>query len=155
MCTSRCGEVFRGCICPRCQKTFFICRHCDRGHVYCCKECSLLSRCEKCRVYRRRYRRSDAGRKDHRDGERARRRRLILGQEIMGDQTYRGSVSSAKVSARVRMVAMSVVLERIGEEENQDEKIFCEFCGRPGRFVYFGDGTIRERRRAKMFRLPD
>jgi hypothetical protein len=49
----RCEEVLRGRTCPRCHKKFFICRHCDRGHVYCCKQCSEASRCEKCRGYRR------------------------------------------------------------------------------------------------------
>jgi hypothetical protein len=143
----RCEEVLRGRTCPRCHKKFFICRHCDRGHVYCCKQCSQASRCEKCRVYRRRHRQSPLGKADHRDRERARRRRLILGKETVGDQTSGGGVASARVSARVRMAAVSAVISGIRKEETRYEQTCCEMCGRPGRYVYFGDD--RPKRKSK------
>lgn len=152
---SRCGEIFRGAVCPRCQKTFYICRHCDRGHVYCCKKCSQLSRFEKCQGYRKQYRQSEEARKDHSDRERERRREVVLGKKSVGDQSYGGGDFSAMVSARVRTAAVLAVLSRIGEKEISDEEIFCEFCGRPGRFVYFGDGTVRQRERAAVFRFRD
>jgi hypothetical protein len=90
------------------------------------------------------------GRADHRDCESARRRRLILGKETVGDQTSGGAVLSARVSARVRMAAVSAVIGGIGEEETQYEKTCCEMCGRPGRYVRFGDDMFeRRRQRAK------
>ena len=138
-----CCEVFRGCTCPRCFKKFFICRHCDRGHVYCCRQCSIRSRYEKCQVYRRRHRRSLEGREDHRDRERSRRRRLILGKEIVVDQTSDQGVKSARVSALMRMTAEVAVIGSIGEEEARDEEIYCAICGRPGSFVRFEDATRR------------
>jgi hypothetical protein len=79
------------------------------------------------------------GRADHRDRERARRRRLILGKENVGDQTSGGVDISARVSARVRMAAVSAVIGGISKEETRYEKTCCEMCGRPGRYVRFGD----------------
>lgn len=152
---SQCGEVFRAAICPRCQKTFYVCRHCDRGHVYCCRECSIESRCEKCRIYRRHYRRSPEGKKDHRDHERARRRRRILGKEIVGDHSYEEWSVSARVSTRVRMSAAVAVISGTFEEETKDGYVYCEMCGRRGKFVYFGNGTRYQRNRMRVFRYSD
>ena len=149
----RCEEVLRGRTCPRCHKKFFICRHCDRGHVYCCKQCSQASRCEKCRIYRRRHRQSPLGRADHRDCERARRRRLILGKETVVDQTSGGAVASARVSARVRMAAVSAVIGGIFEEETRYEKTCCEMCGRLGRYVRFGNDMFERRKRKSKMRF--
>ena len=33
-------ESLRLARCPRCQRLFAICSHCDRGHVYCGPSCS-------------------------------------------------------------------------------------------------------------------
>lgn len=151
---SRCNEVFRGAICPRCHKQFYICRHCDRGHVYCCRRCSSLSRFEKCRVYRQRHRQSEEGQKDHRDRERKRRRRKILGREIVVDQAYKQVVSSARVSAPMRVAAALAAIGSIGKEETNDGELFCEFCGRRSKFVYFCDGTGRWRERGRILRYP-
>jgi hypothetical protein len=63
---------------------------------------------------------------------------LILGKEIVGDQTYEVALISARVSALMRMAAMSAVIDRVGEEDKDDEEICCEICGRPGIFVRFG-----------------
>jgi len=133
-----CGEVLRGRICPKCKKQFFICRHCDRGHVYCCRQCSIRSRREKCRHYRRRHRSSLEGRLDHRDQQRARRRRLSGREKTVGDHTSGGSIKSARVSAQTRLVAMVAALSSVSEEDSRDAQTRCEFCGRPGDFVRFG-----------------
>jgi hypothetical protein len=106
-------------------------------------------------MYRRRHRHSVAGRKDHRDQERDRRRTLILGKEIVGDHTYEERFQSARVSAPVRVAAALAVIGRIGEEEIQDDEVCCEFCGRRAKFVYFGDGSTRQRKRGRVFRFPD
>jgi hypothetical protein len=151
---SRCGRVFRGAICPRCKKTFYICRHCDRGHVYCCRGCSKYSRCENCRVYRRRHRKSTSGQRDHRDREKGRRRRKILGKENVGDHTYEEGLQTAMVSAPVRMaVALAVIGSVGGEETNNDDEVCCEFCGRRARYVYFGNGSTQQRKRGRVFRF--
>ncbi len=149
---SRCGEVFRGAICPRCKRTFFICRHCDRGHVYCCKECSAVSRLENCRIYRARYRSDEEVREYLREQERNRRRGGVSAGRNRGDHTYEEEFQSARVSAPVRMAAALAVIGSVGGEEIQDDEVCCEFCGRKARFVYFGDGSTLRRNRGRVFR---
>ena len=72
--------------CGRCRATFEVCRSCDRGHAYCCAECSGQAREDCVRAARRRHRRSPEGRADHRDRERARRarRRASVGDHGSG-----------------------------------------------------------------------
>ena len=147
-----CSEVLRGRICPRCGRQFFICRHCDRGHVYCCRLCSCSSRTEKTRGYRKRYRMSKEGREQHQDMARNRRRRIALRQNSVGDQ---GSVSggcSATVFALRRMVAMSAVIGRLSLESEDNAEVCCEICGRTGVFVRFGWGGGRDETRAGFSR---
>jgi len=62
--------------CPRCKRMFAICRSCDHGRVYCCHECSSWCRNASCRRARKRYRKSERGRMNHRQCERRRRKRL-------------------------------------------------------------------------------
>jgi hypothetical protein len=97
-----------------------------------------LSRLEKIRIYRKRYRKSKEGREEHQDTERNRRRRQTLGEKTVGDQSSAVALRSATVSALMRMAAMSAVIGRVGQEEAEDGKVYCEFCGRPGVFVRFG-----------------
>lgn len=149
---SRCQKVFRAAICPRCKRTFYICRHCDRGHVYCCKVCSSLTRLKNCRVYRRRYRENEEVRQYLRDQERERRRRASV-EKNRGDHTYEEGAQSARVSAPVRMAAALAVIGSVGGEEIQDDEVCCEFCGRRARFVYFGDGSTRQRKQGRVFRF--
>ncbi len=137
--TRRCGEILRGRKCPRCLRQFFICQHCDRGHVYCCRRCSFLSRYEKLRVYRNRYRRSQEGREQHQDMERSRRRRQTLRQKSVGDQTSFSVSSSAMVGALMRVAAAVAAFEDIGREEAGGEDNRCAICGRRGILVRFGE----------------
>lgn len=146
-------ESLRGRICPRCHRQFFLCRHCDRGHVYCCRICSLTSRLEKCRIYRRRHRRSPEGRLDHRDSERARRNRLRSLFSPVGDHTSDKGFESARVSAPTRMAAVIAALGSVCEEETQDNGIRCEICGSRSAFVRFDAWTRRCSTRRKGFRL--
>ncbi|MCP4606070.1 MAG: hypothetical protein GY847_37095 [Proteobacteria bacterium] len=152
---SRREEIFRGAICPRCKKTFYICRRCDRGHVYCSKQCAYASRVEKCRVYRERYRHGEKMREYHRNRERERRREIILGKRKRGDHTYGARGESAKVSVPVRMVAALAAIGSVGGEETKDGEVCCEFCGRRAIFVYFGDGSTRQRKQGTVFRHSD
>ena len=88
--------------CPGCQSVFAICRHCDRGHVYCGTACSSEARFASLRRARRRHRRSPEGRLDHRDRERDRRRRRLLDAARVGDHpsaapVHSGSVTTSRV----------------------------------------------------------
>ena len=55
---------------------FFICSHCDRGQVYCSPGCRDATRRLQLRAANLRHQRSEEGRLDHRDRQRAYRRRL-------------------------------------------------------------------------------
>jgi hypothetical protein len=149
---SRCKEVFRGADCPRCKKRFYICRHCDRGHVYCCRQCFIASRSEKCRRYRRQFRLSSEGMADHRAHERARRQRRRLVTKSVGDHGSQGGVQTAKVSAPVRLAAAVAAILCTGGEATTDGYVYCELCGCRSKFVCFGGGTRREKNRMRVFR---
>jgi hypothetical protein len=84
--------------CPRCEAPFSICKHCDRGHVYCGPRCSALARSESLRRARRRHRQSPEGRLDHRDRERDRRQRQRREAARVGDHPSAPQACSAKVA---------------------------------------------------------
>lgn len=66
----------RFCRAQGCGARFFLCRACDRGQCYCCLACRAQARTQQRRAARRRHQHSAAGRLDHRDRQRAYRRRL-------------------------------------------------------------------------------
>ena len=55
---------------------FFVCSHCDRGQVYCGSDCRDLARRLQLRAANLRHQRSEEGRLDHCDRQRAYRLRL-------------------------------------------------------------------------------
>lgn len=74
------AEPFRQRFCraPGCGARFFLCRACDRGQCYCSAACRAQARTVQQRRARQRHQRSSAGRLDHRDRQRAYRRRLAV-----------------------------------------------------------------------------
>ncbi len=72
--------------CGRCRVTFEICRSCDRGHLYCCRDCSTKARKASVWAARLRHRKSPEDRADHRERERARRARR---HSCVGDHVAR------------------------------------------------------------------
>jgi hypothetical protein len=91
-------ESWRLAGCPRCQRLFAICSHCDRGHVYCGRLCSESARRDSLRRARRRHRRSPEGRLDHRDRERDRRRRRCFEARV-GDHPSATPEPAVKLEA--------------------------------------------------------
>ena len=80
-CNSDCEENLhpRLFLCGRCRQQVRICRRCDRGQMYCGRECALEERSGRQREARRRYQASERGRQMHADRSRqyrARRRRV-------------------------------------------------------------------------------
>jgi hypothetical protein len=63
-------------LCARCRDQVVLCRTCDRGQIYCGRECSLDARRHNQREARSRYQASDRGRQLH--AERSRRYRANL-----------------------------------------------------------------------------
>lgn len=74
------AEPFRQRFCRAagCGARFFLCRACDRGQGYCSAFCRAQARTQQRRAARQRHQRSPAGRLDHRDRQRAYRRRLAV-----------------------------------------------------------------------------
>ncbi len=72
----RVDEVLMMLGCRRCGAPFFVCRRDYRGQAYCGDTCRAAARVISARAARRRHERSDAGRLDHRDRQRAYRMRL-------------------------------------------------------------------------------
>jgi hypothetical protein len=72
-------EEYRAFACRLCGKRVLICKRCDRGHRYCSPVCSRAARLASIRQARRRYQRTDAGRRGNarRQRELYRRRHLL------------------------------------------------------------------------------
>ena len=73
---ARVDDVLVMLACRRCRTPFFVCRKDYRGQGYCGDTCRAAARVVSARAARMRHERSDAGRLDHRDRQRAYRMRL-------------------------------------------------------------------------------
>jgi len=71
-CRSGCEENLhpRLFLCGRCRQQVLICRRCDRGQVYCGRDCAVEVRRSRQREARRRYQASERGRQMHADRSR-------------------------------------------------------------------------------------
>lgn len=65
--------------CARCHQPVIICRHCDRGNIYCFNGCALTANKERCQRNSKRYQRSAKGRRSN--AARQRRDRLCKALE--------------------------------------------------------------------------
>ena len=81
---------------------FPVCRSCFRGQVYCSDQCREQARTEQRRQAQRRYRKTEKGRKAHRNAER--RRRIKKSKKTMDDQ------GSTPLSSGGDMIARAVRL---------------------------------------------
>lgn len=118
---------------------FYLCCHCDRGQRYCSSHCREKSRRLQRREANRRHQQSPEGRLDHRDRQRAYRRRM---QARVTDQ------SSLEFSACANLTAppVSEPLETdlgigCGPEWDLWDAVLapggvtCQICGRQGRWI--------------------
>jgi hypothetical protein len=133
-----CSAVFRQRVClfPSCGAVFYLCPHCDRGQRYCSSRCRDKSRRRQRREANRRHQQSVEGRLDHRDRQRAYRRRL---QARVTDQ------SSLRTSPCVNLTAPPVPgLTQApptadfcpwSDAEHVANWVVCQICGRRGRWV--------------------
>lgn len=112
---------------------FYLCRHCDRGQRYCSSRCREKSRRLQRREANRRHQQSPEGRLDHRDRQRAYRRRL---QARVTDQ------SSQPASLRANLPVPPVPLPAPEPDflsahgaGNTPGWVVCQTCGRRGRWI--------------------
>ncbi len=78
-------EVMRQRRCGGCERLFYVCSSCDRGHRYCSARCQAQHRTQSLRAARQRHQLSPEGRLDHRDRQRTYRARQQ--QRRMTDHT--------------------------------------------------------------------
>jgi hypothetical protein len=72
--------------CMRCQKVFYICLKCERGHWHCSQGCSYAARSESLRTAKRKYRLTDKGRAANRKHQALFRKNQRL-KNIVRDQS--------------------------------------------------------------------
>ena len=63
-------------LCGHCGRGFYVCQSCWRGQSYCSEECRGAARREARQATQRRYRRTEKGKKAHREAEKRRRVRV-------------------------------------------------------------------------------
>ena len=133
-----CSTVFRQRVChfPPCGAVFYLCPHCDRGQRYRSSRCREKSRRLQRREANRRHQQSPEGRLDHRDRQRAYRRRL---QARVTDQ------SSLRTSPCVNLTVLPAP-EQVESPPAADLRpssgaeippgwVVCQICGRRGRWI--------------------
>lgn len=112
-----------------------MCRSCNRGQRYCCERCREKARRQQRREANRRHQRTEWGRLDHRDRQRAYRRRKAAAFFV----TDQGSAAPSDVPTLGSWRA-SLWLRASGEEgevpfESVVVEPVCCVCGRAGAFI--------------------
>ena len=146
-----CQAHFRPCFCqaPGCGALFFICPDCEQEQVYCSDFCRKLARLAQHRLANRRHQQSEEGRLDHRDRQRAYRRRKALASSHSATTKSVTDHTPALAPACVTLfAAASATNDRPSRTKaaslRPPERFFhsdhflvvCRFCGRRGRFLH-------------------
>lgn len=115
---------------------FYLCQHCDRGQQYCSPRCREKSRRLQRREANRRHQYSLEGRLDHRDRQRAYRRRL---KARVTDQSSLPASPHANLTVpRVREpieAAPAPGLLPSGGAVLTARWVVCQICGCRGRWI--------------------
>lgn len=130
----------RFCHAKGCGALFWICRHCDRGHRYCSDRCRAKARREQRRAANRRHQQSPEGRLDHRDRQRAYRKRLARARvtdQGSGRDFYSDNVPFPESSTQKSKEHQTVTDHRTvyAFVHHKPELVFCIVCGRQGSFI--------------------
>ncbi|MGH9751644.1 MAG: hypothetical protein ACREA2_02585 [Blastocatellia bacterium] len=127
---------------------FFICSYCDRGQVYCSPGCRDTARRLQLRAANLRHQRSEEGRLDHRDRQRAYRRRLArtAHASTMESVTDHGSNphpsydtvcaaprDGSEPTPNIAGLIQPMLLQ--GHFRINQPGIICSVCGRSGLFI--------------------
>jgi hypothetical protein len=124
--------------CRWCQRLFFPCRACDRGHAYCSPSCRRAGRVQSLRAAGRRYQASPEGRLEHRDRQRAYRARCRLrvthqASTLAESSAILGAPQRPRVPPTDPPRGHAEVLPCRGRAPGGAARPRCELCGRPGR----------------------
>jgi hypothetical protein len=127
----------RVCQGSECHAVFWICTHCDRGHRYCSLACRAAARLQQRRSANCRHQRSPEGRLDHRDRQRAHRRRQT--QLSVTDQGSLSIFSPAPFRCGTSESTGIGEPGRAGGQRQPQNPVrqlwCCIVCRRSGRFV--------------------
>lgn len=143
-------DEFRQRLCGFCRALFSICRYCDRGQAYCSVVCRVQGYRRARRGARQRHQRSEEGRLDHCDRQRAYRARR------RGGVTDKGSADLGSVGMAPCAAARSRPQE-VRDANQQGRAVSrCIRCGREGRYFRWHSApqpgwlawSRRERRRS-------
>jgi hypothetical protein len=116
------GTPARLFLCLRCRVQVLICRHCDRGHVYCAAGCAREARRRSQREAGRRYQSSRRGRVKH-----AMRARRCRGRK--NNVTHQGS-RSARADDLLSEGPAVAVTEPSPMDKSRRPRRHCHRCGR-------------------------
>ncbi len=114
------GRLF---LCARCRAQVLICSPCDRGQIYCSRECSRISRQAKVCAAGRRYQSTFKGRLTH--AERVRRYRAR-----QKNVTHQGSLSPPPDDLLVLDSAIAVGAPEASVTAPSAATLHCLFCDR-------------------------
>lgn len=112
------GElVLRLRACILCYALFVICRSCDHGQRYCCCWCRFLAWREQRRRANRRHQSSPEGRDDHRDRQRAYRKRCAQRRwAALGGSAGESAVTESVGNAQLRVVEPSIPNDAVSSQ---------------------------------------
>ena len=106
--------------CARCRSQVWICSHCDRGNVYCSKQCSGPARRESLRAAGDRYQSSRCGRFKHAQRQcRYRAKRPIV--------THQGSADAPCDDVLTRELK-TPPMQRLSPATTGAQELHCHFC---------------------------
>jgi len=132
--------------CAGCHCQVVICRHCDRGNVYCANGCADHARSASLRRAAKRYRSTRRG--QHSNADRQRRFRARQKQKV----THQGSPAVAGL-----VLLLSALNARKRDQEavrnRMETAIYCHFCQRECT-PYLRNDFLRPPQRGKPRRSP-
>lgn len=119
--------------CRWCGKVFCICQSCWRGQAYCCEECRSASKRKAHQEAQRRYRKTEKGKKAHREAENRRRIGLAKkNKKIMDDTDTKFQCSASKIEMSAKLSGEEQI--RCGGSDSTKTGR-CHFCGTIGVIV--------------------
>ena len=111
--------------CAHCQSQSIICRHCDRGHIYCSVTCAQIARRATHRAADQRYQNTRKGQHKHANRQRLYRQRLSLKKEKVTDQG-----STLLPLNDLLPLPFRSPKKRVTTIQNKKAgQVICQFCG--------------------------
>ena len=119
--------------CRWCGKVFCVCQSCWRGQCYCGKECRRAAKRQAHRKAELRYRRTEKGKKSHREAEKRRRMGLTKkNKKTMDDTGTLIPISSVTIA---RVTKSCNKRQVFWEKTISMRTCRCHFCGSVGVIV--------------------